>query len=331
MSVFRIICFCLCFSLVLISGCNSSLSSESDNKNIKIGMMLADYGLGDQSFNDAAFSGLIKARDELGIIFDYRDLQTTETYEQGLIELIEDDCDLIIGLGFNMIDAITKIAMQYPNQQFLFIDGKIDVPNITSISFKEDEGSFIVGVIAGLKTKTNTVGFIGGMDIPVIQKFRDGFITGVKTVNPKAKVIVDYAHDFGAPEVGRQIARKMIIEHQADIIYPAAGYTGLGAIEEIADQQKYAIGVDSDQFFLAENTVITSMMKHLDVAVFSAVKTVVEHGSLTENHIELGISEDGVGAAPIRVIPFNDKEKALLNSLTEKVMNRTISIQKDAR
>lgn len=314
--------------LVVLSGCGQSQSAKNQNERIKIGMMLADYGLGDQSFNDNAFMGLIKARDELNITFDYRDLHSSHSYTEGFRELIEDEkCDLIIGLGFTMIKEATEAAKKYPNKPFVFIDQKIDLPNVTSITFKEDEGSFLVGLIAGLKTKTNTVGFIGGMNIPVINRFKNGFISGVKAVNPKASVVVEYATDFGHPEMGRAIARKMVQQRNVDIIFPAAGFTGLGALQEAANKRKYAIGVDTDQFFVAEKAVITSMVKNVDVAVYNVVKEFVEKRSLSERDMELGIQENGVGMAPIRITTLNPKEAHLVETFTEQLKRGSISIK----
>jgi basic membrane protein A len=310
---------------LLLSGCGNIEAVDGEQRRIKIGMIL-DYGLGDQAFNDTAFLGLIKARDELNVLFDYRDLLSSKSYEQGLTELIEDEqSDLVIGLGNNMIPDFITVAKAYPEQQFLFIDHQIDLPNVASITFREDEGSFLAGVIAGLRTDTNSIGFIGGMDIPVINRFRDGFIAGVKQVNSKAIVNVEYADDFGNPEMGRSIAKVLIEDLNADIIYPAAGLTGLGAIEEAASKQKYAIGVDSDQFYVAEETVITSMVKHIDVAVYTAVKEFVEQGSLEEKHIELGIEQNGVGIAPVRIVPLNARELDQVESYREQLISGSIS------
>lgn len=318
----------LLLAAIVLIGCGPSRQSDSMSGKVKIGVMLADYGLGDQSFNDTAFLGLVKARDELDILFDYRDLVSSASYRDGLIELIEEEkCTLVIGLGNNMIQDFTDVAYLYPSRQFLFIDQKIEAPNVTSITFKEDEGSFLAGLIAGLKTETNIVGFIGGMNIPVINRFRDGFAAGVKTVNPDATVIVEYAGDFGNPAVGKEIAGRFIQERNADIIYPAAGFTGLGAIEEAATKHVYAIGVDSDQFYLAENTVITSMIKNIDVAVYKAVKQFVEEGALSNGHMELGIADNGVGIAPVRVVPFSAEQSDLIQLYNDRLLNGAIAIR----
>ncbi|WP_102347584.1 BMP family lipoprotein [Bacillus sp. Marseille-P3661] len=311
--------------IFLLNGCGQSQATTSLQDKLKVGMMLADYGLGDQSFNDTAFLGLTKARDELGILFDYRDLVSSKSYYQGLVELIqEEDCDLIIGLGHNMIVDFTAVAEEYPEQQFLFIDQKIELPNVLSITFKEDEGSYLVGIIAGLKTKTNSVGFVGGIDIPVINKFKDGFISGVKAVDPEIIIHVDYANDFGSPEYGKEIARQMIQNENVDIIYPAAGFTGLGVIEEAANHDIFAIGADSDQFYVAEKTVITSMLKNIDVAIYTAIKEFSEEGAFKTNHRELGILENGVGIAPVRITQLNDQEQQLFETYTQTYIDSKI-------
>lgn len=314
----------LCF--IVLSGCVQSEATDSLQDKVKIGIMLADYGLGDQSFNDSAFTGLMKARDELGIVFEYRQLDEVGTYQQGFQELIDENCDLIIGLGFNVIEAITEIATENREQPFLFIDGVIDLPNVTSVTFRDEEGSFIVGTVAGLKTESDTVGFIGGMDIPVINRIEQGFVAGVKEVSPNTTIAVEYASDFGDAEKGKELAQKLINAYDADIIYVAAGFTGLGAIEEIAENNRYAIGVDSDQFFVSETAIITSMLKKIDVAIFKAIETFLEHGSLTENHMELGLLEDGVGAAPIRIISLSEDEKEQMDKLVDELIHGSISI-----
>lgn len=312
--------------LVLMLAACGQQTSDVQNSKVKVGMVLADYGLGDQSFNDTAFLGLIKARNELGILFDYRDLLSSGSYQQAFHELIEEDCDLIIAIGFNLINEVEMIAKEFPEQRFLYIDGILDLPNVTSITFREDEGSFIVGLIAGLKTDTNTLGFIGGMDVPLITKFKDGFTAGVHAVNPEAKVIVDYTNSFGDTELARELARQMIEEHQADILYPAAGLAGLGALEEAASQNVFAIGVDSDQFYVAERAIITSMLKNMDVAVYTAIQRLVEQGELTEGDMVLGIKENGVGAAPVRVISLSQEELEIIDSFTNKLVNGDIEI-----
>lgn len=315
----------------LLAGCGFGAWSEEETVKPRVGIMLADYGLGDQSFNDLAFAGLMKARDELDVLFDYRDLASSGTYRQGLIELVEADCKLVIGLGNNMAEDMEAVAAAYPNKQFLYIDDVIDLPNVTSITFREDEGSFIVGAIAAMKSETGILGFVGGMDIPVIHRFRDGFIAGVHAVKPGARVLVDYSNDFGNPEVGRAITRTMVEQQGADVVYPAAGYTGLGALEEAVEQGIYAIGVDSDQFYVAEQAVITSMLKNVDVAIYRALEEFQDTGSITGGHLVLGIKENGVGAAPVRITSLSDEEADQLQLLQSQLLEGMILMEETGR
>ncbi|WP_027408965.1 BMP family protein [Anoxybacteroides tepidamans] len=301
----------------LFAGC-STKEAVNSKKRIRVGIMLSDVGLGDQSFSDSAFRGLMQARDELGIIFDYRELQDTKTYEQGLKELVEEGNDVVIGLGFMVQQDLEKVAKQYPKQQFILIDAVSNLKNVTSITFKEDEGSFLAGLVAALTTKTNKVGFIGGADVPLIRKFAVGFEKGVHAIKPSASVDIVYAGDFGNDKLGAKIARGMF-QKGSDVVYTAAGFTGVGALREAETHGVYAIGVDSDQYFYAEKAVVTSMVKNVDVALLTVLKEYVKKGEIPTGTVELGLKENGVGLAPIRVVPWNEPQQKLLEQWKEKV------------
>jgi len=303
----------------VLSGCGVEEESPIKGK-IKIGIMLSDIGLGDQSFSDAGFSGLVKARDELGIIINYRELQDTKTYEEGLRQLAENKNDLIIGLGFMVQEDLEKVAKEYPDSNFLLVDSVSELENVTSLTFKEDEGSYLAGVAAALATETKTVGFVGGEDVPLIQKFATGFEAGVKSIDPDIKIISEYAGDFGDGALGTKLAREMI-SNKSDVLYAAAGLTGIGVLKEAEKQKVYAIGVDSDQYNFAEKSVITSMIKNIDIALYDIVKDYKKTNKLPSTSIELGIKENGVGLAPIRVIQFTDKEMQTLENAKSKLSN----------
>lgn len=310
-------------ALVLSACTNDGENTETDN--LKVGIMLSDAGLGDQSFSDMGFAGLEKARDELGISFDYRELQDTQTYEQGLEELVDQGNDLVIGLGFSIQEALEKVAKENPDVSFLLIDSQSELPNVYNITFKEDEGSFLVGLVAGMKTQSNVVGFVGGEDVELIHKFEDGFVAGVKAANPKAKVLSKYAGNFGDDKLGESIANEMITAG-ADYIYPAAGFTGVGVILESQKAGTYSFGVDSDQFYLAEQSVVSSMVKNVDVAIYDTVKELVDKGSISEKNKQLGLKENGVGIAPIRVINLTPSEQDRLDQYIEDISNGTVTI-----
>ncbi|MBM6617105.1 BMP family ABC transporter substrate-binding protein [Bacillus sp. RD4P76] len=312
--------------IALLVGCSSTATNSSETTDkIKVGIMLSDVGLGDQSFSDSAFDGLIKAREEIGILFDYRELKDSETYEKGLTELVEDGNDVVVGLGFMVQEDIEKVAKKYPKQKFILIDSVSELPNITSITFKEDEGSFLAGVAAALATKSNKLGFVGGADVPLINKFARGFEQGAKTINPSIEVFVEYAGDFGNDKLGKDIAIKMI-DQGADVLYAAAGFTGVGVLQEAQVKGVYAIGVDSDQFFYAEKAVMTSMLKKVDVALYQVISDYVKNKELPKGNVQLGLKEDGVDLAPIRVIPFTQQQLKTITDHKQDIISGKITI-----
>ncbi|WP_243385758.1 BMP family lipoprotein [Bacillus kexueae] len=307
-------------AIIVLVGCSNDTTVDPLEDKVKIGIMLSDVGLGDQSFSDAAFRGLMKARDELDVIFDYREISETGTYEQGLIELVEQGNDIVIGLGFLVQEDLEKVAKQYPDQKFVLIDSVSELSNVTSLTFKEDEGSYLTGVLAALVTKSNKLGFIGGMDMPLIHKFRDGFVEGAKSVNPDVEIAIEFAGDFGNPELGAKIGKEMI-DNGADVLYAAAGFTGVGMLKEAEKRGVYGIGVDSDQYYYAEKAVITSMLKNVDVGVYNVVKQFVEEGEIAKGQVELGIREQGVQLAPIRVITLTPEQEKKLQQVQQQLAN----------
>lgn len=317
------------FLLLIMSACSNSTTNQSEleNKKLQVGIMLSDAGLGDQSFSDLGFAGLEKARDELNIEFDYLEIKDTKTYEAGLEELVKQENDLIIGLGFSMQEAVEEIASKYPDRTFLLIDAQSELPNVFNVTFKEEEASYLIGAIAGMKTESNVVGFIGGAKVPLIQKFETGFIEGVKSVNADATIISTYAENFGDDKRGASIAKEMISK-KADYIYPAAGFTGVGVIQEAQRSAIYSFGVDSDQFYLAEKAVVSSMLKKVDIAIFNSVKNLAENGELAKKDEILGLKENGVDIAPIRVIDLSSTEMKELEDLKEEIKNGSVTILK---
>lgn len=318
------ILFTIAICLLVLSACSNE-QENTESEPLKVGIMLSDAGLGDQSFSDMGFSGLEQARDDLGISFDYRELQDTGTYEQGLEELVEEGNDLVIGLGFSIQEALETVAEKNPDVSFLIIDSQSELPNVYNITFKEEEGSFLLGLVAGMKTKSNVVGFVGGEDVELIHKFEEGFIAGVKAVNPEAKILSKYSGTFGDDKLGESIAKEMIAAG-ADYIYPAAGFTGVGVILESQRAGTYSFGVDSDQFYLAEGSVVSSMVKQVDVAIYDTVKELVETGSISEKNKHLGLKENGVATAPIRVIDLAPEEQEKLDQYIEDISNGKVTI-----
>jgi len=266
------------------SGKTTSSAPKSD---LKVGMAYDIGGRGDQSFNDAAAAGLDKAKADLGITSQEAEASQGETdaaKEARLNALASAGYNPIIAVGFAYSAAVAKVAKATPNTQFAIIDDAAAVgPNIANLTFAEEQGSFLVGAAAGLKTKTGNVGFIGGVDVPLIHKFEAGFKAGVQAAKPGAKVQVKYLTQppdfsgFGDPAKGKTAAAGMY-DNGADIVYAAAGGSGGGVFEAAKAAKALAIGVDSDQYNTADpsvkDVILTSALKKVDVAVFDFITSV---------------------------------------------------------
>ena len=271
------------------------------------GITLADpaiiYDLGgkfDKSFNEAAFNGAQRWATETGGTFKEMELSSEAQREQALRRLAESGANPVVTTGFGMSDPISKVAPDYPDTKFVTIDGFVDPatnPNVLSIGFTEHEGSYLVGVLAGMASKTGTVGFVGGMDIPLIRKFGCGYAQGVKSVKPDAKVIQNMTGTTPAawadPVKGAELALAQKSQG-ADVIFAAAGSTGLGVLQAAADEGILSIGVDSNQNHLFPGKVLTSMLKRVDNAVYDAFKAGPE---LKTGAIVMDLKSEGVGYA----------------------------------
>lgn len=303
----------------LFTGCGSSTpkTSTSTATKIVIGLSTDQGGLNDKSFNQAADTGIKKAQKEFSL--DYKSLESKvkEDYQPNLEALVNNKSNLVFGVGFQMEQALTDTAKKYTTNNFVIIDDVIALPNVESITFKEQEGSFLMGVIAGKMTKTNKIGFIGGIDGALINKFEAGFAAGVKSVNPTAAAgliskdgktpgtMVKYAGSFTDANLGYEDA-KSLYSSGCDVVYHAAGGVGLGlfkAAKEMKDSGKadWAIGVDMDQAVTVpeySSVILSSMIKRVDTATYEACKAVVDKSFKGGKHIELGLKEDGVGIAP---------------------------------
>lgn len=250
--------------------------------------------------------------------------KNAEDYVPNLDLLVEQGADLAVGNGFMLESAVETSAKRHTSAKFLLIDSPLldagngnkpyTLPNVRTVTFKEHEGSFLVGALAGLVTKSNKVGFVGGMEIPLIKRFEAGYRAGIKTTNPKAaETLSVYTGSFDNVAAGKQVAQDML-NKGADVIYHAAGADGLGVIQAVkearaAGKQVYAIGVDSDQHHLAPEAVLTSMIKHVDLAVYQAAADVAQ-GKFTSGDQTLGVKEGGVSYAEVRV-DFPGKAEAV--------------------
>ena len=251
----------------------------------------------DKSFNEAAFNGAEKWAKETGGTYKELEMQSEAQREQALRSLAEDGANPIIMTGFAFGDVLNTVAPDFPDTKFGIIDMVVEQPNVKSVVFTEDQGSYLVGMMAGLASKTNTVGFIGGMDIPLIRRFGCGYAQGVKAVKPDATVILNMTGTTPAawndPVKGAELAKAQKSQG-ADVIYAAAGGTGVGVLQTAADEGILSIGVDSNQNYLHPGQVLTSMMKRVDNAVYEAFK---EGENLTPGINVMDLKAGGVGYA----------------------------------
>ena len=283
-------------SASMLVGCSSSADTNEDT--FKIAMVTDVAGVNDQSFNQSAWEGLQKAEKELGVEVSYRESNQESDYMTNIESLVDEDTDLIVGVGMKLASAVEESAKLYPEQKFVIVEEDLGVEfkNVQSVLFNAQEAAYLVGLVAGKTTKTNDIGFIGGMRIPVIETFQYGFMAGVKAANKDANIQVQYANSFTDQAKGKAIANQMY-GNGADIIFTAGGDVGTGAIEAAKEKGKYAIGVDRDQNYLAPDNVITSAIKRVDVGIYETVKSLVE-GSFEGGTAKVyGLDKNGVGIA----------------------------------
>jgi basic membrane protein A len=253
----------------------------------------------DRSFNQASFEGAERFKQETGIAYREFELQSDAQREQALRRFAEQGNDPIVVAGFSYESAMKTVAAEFPDTHFAIIDAVVDLPNVRSVVFKEEEASYLVGMLAAMKSETGKVGFVGGMDIPLIRKFACGYVQGVKAAKPDAEVFQNMTGTTGAawndPVKGGELTKSQI-DRGADVIYHAAGGTGIGVLQAAADAGKYGIGVDSNQNHLHPGHVLTSMLKRVDNATYAAMMD-AHNGAWTSGIQNLGLKEDGVGWA----------------------------------
>ena len=304
-------------AVVLAAGCARQADKPAPPPTpagtLKVGLVFDVGGRGDRSFNDAAYAGLERAQRELGVPFSTLDTGEGADRKAQMLQLAEGGSHLVFDVGFLFSDDIYGLAQEFPNVRFACVDytvkeGQTLPPNLVALRFKEEEGSFLVGALAALLTKTGKVGFVGGMEIPLIKKFEAGYRAGVRAAGPKVGVIVKYAGTTGAafkdPTKGKELG---LAEYNqgADIIYHASGSTGLGVFEAAREKGRLAIGVDSDQYAEAPGFILTSMVKHLEASIFDTIKDSQE-GRWQGGVREFGLRENGVGWV------YDERNKALI-------------------
>ncbi len=256
-------------------------------------------GKNDKSFNEAAYMGAEKFKKDTGIDYREFEIQNDAQREQAMRRFAQDGNSPIVAIGFSQAAALEKVAKEFPDTKFGIVDMVVDLPNVRSIVFNEHEGSYLVGVMAALASKTGKVGFIGGMDIPLIRKFACGYKGGVMATKPDAEVFENMTgttpEAWNDPVKGGELAKSQF-DRGADVVYHAAGGTGVGVLQAAADAGKLGIGVDSNQNGMQPGHVLTSMLKRVDVAVYNAFMD-AKNDEWTNGVNVLGLAQDGVGYA----------------------------------
>ncbi|MGD6942261.1 BMP family lipoprotein [Cytobacillus gottheilii] len=319
---------------------------DSTENNFTVAMVTDVGGVDDKSFNQSAWEGIQAFGEENGLEkgtdgYNYLQSQSDADYSTNLNNLVRQDFDLVFGIGFMMEGAVDEIAQQQADAHFSIIDAVVDQPNVASVLFKEQEASFLAGVAAALTTETNKIGFIGGMESEVIERFEAGFRAGVQAVDPAITVDVQYAGAFDKAELGQTIASTMY-SSDIDVIFHAAGGTGNGLFKEARDlkandpeRKIWAIGVDSDQ--TAEgvveaggeehNIVLTSAMKRVDVAVQDVAKHAMDGDFPGGETTTYGLAQDGVGLAPLNEELENKADiETAVNEWIEKIKAGDLTI-----
>ncbi len=353
-----ILLFALSVLLVACGGSNDKEEADSNKENddssenateeegdFSVAMVTDTGGIDDKSFNQSAWEGLEAWGEEHGFEkgasgYDYAQSEDDSDYLPNFTRLVKNDFNLIFGVGFLLEDAVADIAEQYPDNYFAIVDTVVEGPNIASITFAEHEGSFLAGVAAAMKTKTDKLGFLGGVDSDLINKFEVGFIAGAKSVNPDIEVQVQYAEDFNAVDKGKLIASNMY-NSDIDIIYHAAGNTGNGVFAQAKDikqndpeREIWVIGVDRDQYEEGLNAdksasvTLTSMVKRVDISVQEVTNEAMAGDFPGGENIVFGLEDEGISVADTNEEAFTDDIKSAVSEWEDKIRNGEIEVPK---
>lgn len=294
----------LCMAVVMagsaLVGCGQASSTDAGSgngdggeKSAHVGIIFTEAGLGGNSFNDLALEGVKKAAADYGITYDEVEPKSVSDEEIIQDEMASSgDYDLIICVGAEQVDALTNVANTYPDQRFALLDATVDLPNVASYSCKEQEGAYLVGALAALMTEGNTIGFIGGVDNPLINRFAAGYQAGAKNIKSDVNVLIDYAGGFNDPTTAKTIANTFT-EKGADVVFHAAGASGMGMFQAAEEKGFLAIGVNLNQNTISPDVIMASMLKKLDSCAYHAITSVVEDTYTGENQV-LGLTDGGV-------------------------------------
>ena len=316
------------FGVGVSAGIPQAYSVET--KPTKIGLVLDRGGKDDKSFNAAAYQGAMQAKEKLKLAVKYVEATDDNSFEPLLRKFAQDDYDLIIGVGISQAGAVQKIAAQFPKKHFAIVDAEVKAPNVRSLLFQEQEGSYLVGAIAAMTSKTGKIGFIGGMDIPLIRRFEMGYTAGAKKIRSDIKVFSGYvgvtSEAWNNPPKAKELAINQY-DSGADVIFAAAGASNAGLMDAAEEKKKLAIGVDSNQNWIKPGFVLTSMLKRVDVAVLRTCQDLID-GGFTPGVARYGLANEGVDYAMDqyneKLLPVSVRSKA--ESLKADIISGKIKV-----
>ena len=317
----------ICGMLLIASlvGCGRGAQPPADQRVLSVGMILGSGGLGDRSFNDAAYAGLQEAQRQFGIRFQVVSRTTEQADLEELGRLITQGYDLIVGIGFENANYIETLAQQAPDHKFAIVDTVVQGDNVASIVYREQEGDFLMGVLATMLTQSKRVGFVGGMDIAVIRRIESGFKQGVAYQDDSVAVVSDLAGTFADPEIGKSLA---LAQYKAgvDVIYNAAGRTGLGIIEAAKETGQLTIGTSGEQRYLAPGNVVGNRPKRVDTAVITLIEELA-NDQFSPGTRSLGLAEEGLSLGPFDENLVTDAMLERLESLKQQIIAGQIVVE----
>jgi len=284
----------------------AAAGAQARAQDLRVGLVLDKGGKDDKSFNSAAYRGAMKAKDDLHVFVKYVEATDDNSFESLIRAFAQKDFDVVIAIGVTQREALQKVAAQFPAKHFAIVDAEVNAPNVKSMLFEEQQGAYLVGAAAALSTKSGEIGFIGGMDIPLIRRFELGYEAGAKKISPGIKIVSNYIGITGEawnnPAKGKELAVSQY-DQGADVVFAVAGASNTGVFDATEEKGKFAIGVDSNQNGIKPGHILTSMLKHVDVAVYSTCQELVA-GKFVPGVQHFGLDARGVDYA---VDQYNDK------------------------
>lgn len=303
---------------VLLTLLCTMAATSAYSSDIRPAVVYGTAGKYDKSFNEAAFKGADRFKADTGI--DFREFEPRDDTqgEQALRNFASRGFSPIVAVSFTWTAAVDKVSAEYPDTQFVLIDAVVEKPNVRSVTYRENEGSYLVGIVAAMASKSGTIGFIGGMDIPLIRKFSCGYEQGARAARPEIKILQNMAGTTSAawndPVKGAELAKGQM-DQNADVMYVAAGVTGIGALQAIADAHKLSIGVDANQNYMHPGSVLTSMVKRVDLSVYNALSD-ARAGKFSGENESVGVADEAVGWA------VDDYNRSLISPEMETAVSK---------